>query len=145
MTAQDVDNAKKLLAGAQVFATNSREGFTAQYPTLDNVDLDEWQSLLMIAATGTALLMIPVRYTSEDKKELTANVVATLRDWNEGAMQQLSDFIGVASSGAKSPEEVPDVIGSWVLRNIQLTEPEQSAPRVIGMILLNTFGPWWDQ
>ena len=144
MTSREIENAKKLLTGSKVFASTSRDGFVAQYPTLNQVAVDEWDSLLAIAGTGTALLMIPSRYEPADQKELTAMVVATLAEWDEKAVQELAAFITYVTSEASDSNHVPDAIGTWILQNIPLTEIERSAPRVIGMMLMNTFGPWWD-
>ena len=145
MTPRETENAKKLLTGSKVFASTSRDGFAAQYPTLNRVAAEEWDSLLAIAGTGTALLMIPSRYEPADQKELTAVVVATLAEWDERAVQELAAFINFVTSQAKDSDRVADAIGTWILRDIKLMETERSAPRVIGMMLLNTFGPWWDQ
>jgi hypothetical protein len=144
VTSREIENAKKLLTGSKVFASTSRDGFAAQYPTLNQVAADEWDSLLAIAGTGTALLMIPSRYEPADQKELTAVVVATLAEWEEKAVEELAGFINYVTSEAGDSNHVPDAIGTWILRKIPLTEIEQSAPRVIGMMLMNTFGPWWD-
>jgi hypothetical protein len=144
VTSHEIENAKKLLTGSKVFASTSRDGFATQYPTLNQVAVDEWESLLAIAGTGTALLMIPSRYEPADQKELTAMVVATIAEWDERAVQELAAFINYVTSEASDSNHVPDAIGRWILRNIPLTEIEQSAPRVIGMMLMNTFGPWWD-
>jgi len=144
VTPREIENAKKLLTGSKVFASTSRDGFAAQYPTLNRVAADEWDSLLAIAGTGTALLMIPSRYEPADQKELTATVVASLAEWDEKAVAELAAFINYVTSEASDSDHVPDAIGTWILRNIPLTEIEQSAPRVIGMMLMNTFGPWWD-
>ena len=89
--------------------------------------------------------MIPSRYEPADQKELTAMVVATLAEWDEKAVQELAAFINFVTSEAKDSNRVPDAIGTWILRDIKLMETERSAPRVIGMMLMNTFGPWWDQ
>lgn len=145
MTEQEMENAKKLLIGSRVFAANSREGFTGQYPTLNRISADEWDSLLAIAGTGTALLMIPGRYAAPDQKELTASVVATIHEWDQSSVQTLADFINYVTTQAKDSEGVPDLIGAWVLRNLRLEASEHSAPHVLGVMLMNTFGPWWDQ
>ena len=145
VTQRETENAKKLLTGSKIFASTSRDGFAAQYPTLTHVAVDLWDSLLAIAATGTALLMIPSRYEPADQKELTSVVVATLAEWDETAVQQLAAFINFVTSEARDSDGVPAAIGTWILRNVELTETERSAPRVIGMMLMNTFGPWWDQ
>jgi hypothetical protein len=145
VTDRETENAKKLLTGSKVFAATSRDGFATQYPTLTQVPADEWESLMAIAGTGTALLMIPSRYELAEQKELTAVVVAALAEWDQGAVQNLADFINFVTSEAKDSNRVPDAIGSWTLRNIKLMESDRSAPRVIGMMLMNTFGPWWDQ
>jgi hypothetical protein len=144
VTSREIENAKKLLTGSKVFASTSRDGFAAQYPTLNQVGVDEWDALLAIAGTGTALLMIPSRYEPADQKELTAMVVATLAEWDGKAVEELAGFINYVTSEATDSNHVPDAIGTWILRKIPLTEIEQSAPRVIGMMLMNTFGPWWD-
>lgn len=145
MTPQEFENAKKLVIGSQVFATNSRDGFAAQYPTVSQLSSDDWNSLLGIAGTGTALLMIPSRYTQPEQKELTATVVATLLEWDENAVQNLADFLNFVTAEAKDPTQIPDVIGAWILRTITLREADNSATRVLGLMLMNTFGPWWDQ
>ena len=142
---RDAENARKLLTGSKVFASTSRDGFAAQYPTLSQVPADDWDSRLAIAGTGTALLMIPSRFEHADQKELTATVVATLAEWDENAVKNLADFINFVTSEAKDSDRVPDTIGIWILQNTKLMESERSAPRVIGMMLMNTFGPWWDQ
>jgi hypothetical protein len=145
VTDRETENAKKLLTGSKVFASTARDGFCAQYPTLNHLPSDDWDSLLAIAGTGTALLMIPSRFELAQQKKLTALVVATLAEWDENAVQNLADFINFVTSEAKDSNRVPDAIGTWILRNVKLTESEHSAPRVIGMMLMNTFGPWWDQ
>lgn len=145
MTDREKDNARKLLTGSRIFAANSREGFTGQYPTLSQVSVDGWDSLLAVAGTGTALLMIPGRYEFEEQKELTAEVIRSLQEWDVDAVQGLADFINFVTSRAAESNDVPDIIGSWIVRNLQLSEAELSAPHVLGVILINTFGPWWDQ
>jgi hypothetical protein len=145
VTDREIENAEKLLAGSIVFAANSREGFIGQYPTLNQLTSDDWDSLMAVAGTGTALLMIPGRYEAQEQKELTAAVVTTLHEWNDGAVEKLAEFINFVTSQAKDPDNIPDLIGSWVLRNLQLETSEHSAPHVLGVMLINTFGPWWDQ
>jgi hypothetical protein len=145
VTERETENAKKLLTGAKVFASTSRDGFIGQYPTLGQLPSDDWESLLAIAGTGTALLMFSSRYELADQKELTALVVGTLAEWDEGSVQNLADFIHFVTTEAKQADGVPDAIGSWILRGVKLTQSEHSAPRVIGMMLMNTFGPWWEQ
>ena len=112
MTQRETENAKKLLTGSKVFASTSRDGFAAQYSTLSQVAVDQWDSLLAVAATGTALLMIPSRYEPADQKELTALVVSTLAEWDETAVQQLAAFINFVTSEAKDSNDVPDAIGT---------------------------------
>ncbi len=145
MTDRDTENARKLLTGTRVFAANSRDGFVAQYPALNQVSTDDWDSLLAIAGTGTALLMIPSRFEAFEQKELTSTVIATIYEWDQTAVQTLAEFINFVTSEAKDSAGVPDVIGAWVLRNVKLDHSEQSATHVIGVMLINTFGPWWDQ
>ena len=145
MNDRETENARKLLTGARVFATNSREGFAGQYPTLAELSIDDWESLLAIAGSGTALLMIPARYDALEQKELTATVVTSLHEWDTNAVQTLADFINFVTIEAKDAENIPDVIGGWVLRNLKLESAEHSAPHVLGLMLMNTFGPWWDQ
>jgi hypothetical protein len=145
MTPQETENARKLVAGSQVFAINSREGFASQYPTLNGLSADEWTGLLTIAGAGTALLMIPGRFSPEQQKELTATVVMTIQEWDEHGVQTLADFINFVTADARQPDDIPDAIGGWVLRNVQLVPAEHSAPHVIGLMLMNTFAPWWDQ
>jgi hypothetical protein len=145
MTPQDSQSASKLLAGSQVFAVNSRDGFAAEYPTLGQLSSDEWNGRIAIAGTGTALLMIPARYSRDHQKELTAAVVTTIQEWDHEAVQSLAEFINFVTAGALNPDDVPDVIGGWVIRNLPMAPPEQSAAHVIGLMLMNTFAPWWDQ
>jgi len=145
MTERDADNARKLLTGVQVFAASSRDGFITQYPTLHQFGAEEWNASLVIAGIGTALLMIPARYTHEQQKEITATVVTTLQEADETAVQTLADFINFVTSQTRDSEHVAEIIGSWVLRSIQMESSEHSAPHVLGLMLLNTFGPWWDQ
>ncbi len=144
MTDRETENAKKLLTGSRVYATNSRDGFAAQYPTLNQLSVDDWDSLVGVAGTGTALLMLPGRYSQPEQKELTATVVATLHEWDENSVQSLAHFINFVTTEAKDSVRVPDVIGSWGLRNLKLEASEHSAPHVLGLMLMNTFGPWWD-
>jgi hypothetical protein len=145
VTERETENARKLVTGSKVFASTSRDGFAVQYPTLNQVSPDEWDSLLAIAGTGTALLMIPSRYEPADQKELTAMVIASLAEWDETAVNRLANFINYVTLEATDSDGVPDAIGRWILRDIKLLDSEQSAPRVMGMMLMNTFGPWWDQ
>ena len=49
MTDREKDSARKLLTGSRIFAANSRDGFAAQYPTLSQVSVDEWDALLAVA------------------------------------------------------------------------------------------------
>jgi hypothetical protein len=145
VTERERENAKKLVTGSRVFAANSREGFAEQYPSLKALSADEWDGLLGVAGTGTALLMIPGRYAPAEQKELTGAVMETLHAWNQSSVLDLAAFVNFVTSKAKDPNGVPDVIGSWILRDLNLTESEQSAPHVLGVMLMNTFGPWWDQ
>jgi hypothetical protein len=145
VTGRETENARKLVTGSQVFAQTARDGFAAQYPSLKNVPSEDWNSLLAIAGAGTALLMIPSRYSLPEQKELTATVVTTLNELDENAVQKLADFINYVTSEAGDAERIPDAIGTWILRDVKLLASEHSAPRVIGMLLMNTFGPWWDQ
>src|SRR5438552_9898177 len=108
MTERETDNARKLLTGSRVFAANSREGFAGQYPTLSQLSIDDWESLMAIAGTGTALLMIPARYEPPEQKELTATVVATLHEWDQNSVQNLADFINFVTTQAKDADGVPD-------------------------------------
>lgn len=145
MTDREKDNARKLLTGSRVFAANSRDGFTAQYPTLAQVSVEEWDSLLAVAGSGTALLMIPGRYDAEEQKELTVEVIRSLQEWDVDTVQRLADFINFVTSKAAESTEVADIIGSWIVRSLKLSEDERSAPHVLGVMLINTFGPWWEQ
>ncbi len=142
---RNAESAKKLLTGSQVFATNSRDGFAAQYETLGRIPITEWNFSLAIAGVGTALLVMSARYSSEEQKELTAAVIATLNESDESAVHNLQNFIHFVTTGTKDSAAVPELIGNWVLRHHHLAEAEHSAPHVIGMMLLNTFGTWWDQ
>jgi len=145
VTDRDTENARKLVTGSRVFAANSREGFVAQYPTLGQVSVDDWERLLAIAGTGTALLMIPSRFESVEQKELTATVVTTLHEWNDDSVQYLADFLNFVTSRVENSAHIPDIIGTWTLQSVELQESETSAPHVLGLLLVNTFGPWWDQ
>jgi hypothetical protein len=145
VTDRDAENANKLLTGSIVFATNSREGFTEQYPTLQQISPEDWTSLLAVAGAGTALLMIPGRYDPPAQKELTAAVMSSLHEWNEAAVPRLAEFVNFVTTTAKDSNDVPDTIGTWVLRDLKLESSEHSAAHVLGVILMNTFGPWWDQ
>ena len=145
MTLRDEDNARKLLPGSQVLAANSRDGFVTQYPTLQQFTSDDWNAAVVIAGIGTALLMMPARFTAGQQKELTATVVETIQAVDENAVQSLADFINFVTSQTKDSEHVAEIIGSWVFRNMTLEPSEGSAPEVLGLMLLNTFGPWWDQ
>jgi hypothetical protein len=126
-----------------VFAAGSRDGFVSQYPALASISVDEWNSLIGVAATGTALLMIPARLSAE-QKELTAAVVQSVHQWEPGAVQLLANLINFVTAEAKDVGALPELIGAWTLRNVELPAPERSAPMVLGQLLVNTFGPWWD-
>jgi hypothetical protein len=139
------ENAKKLMAGAMVFAANSRDGFVSHYPTLDRVSPEEWTSLLVVAGTATALLMLPERFEAGEQKEITATVIANLHGWDSGAVQNLANLINFVTAEARDSTQVPDLVGAWVVRNVELADSEQSAPHVIGTMLVNTFAHWWDQ
>lgn len=145
MTDRDAGNAEKLVTAARVFAASSRDGFAAQYPTLKQLSVDEWDSLLTVAGAGTALLMIPAAYSPAQQKELAAVVVTSLHEWDAGAVDRIADFINSVTGQAKDPEQIPELIGSWTLANLELEPSEASAAGVIGLLLVKTFGSWWDQ
>ncbi|HEY2382282.1 MAG TPA: hypothetical protein VGK48_13980 [Terriglobia bacterium] len=145
MTEREKDSARKLLTGSRIFAANSRDGFMAQYPALASVSVDEWDSLLAVAGSGTALLMMPKRYDAEEQKQLTAEVLLSLQEWDVDAVQRLAEFINFVTSRAAGATDMADLIGEWIVRNVQLSEGEQSAPHVLGVMMINTFGPWWEQ
>jgi len=145
VTEREHDNAKKLLTGTRVFAAHSRDRFVEQYPTLAQVTVDGWDSLIAVAGTGTALLMIPERYDAEEQKEITETVIEALREWDEETVSTLAEFIDFVTSKTTESTRVTDVIGSWIVRNLTLSESEYSAPHVLGVMMVNTFGPWWDQ
>ena len=60
-------------------------------------------------------------------------------------LSDLAEFVNFVTAETTDSESVPDVIGAWILRNLKLQPDEHSAPHVIGLMLMNTFGPWWDQ
>src|SRR5215472_10723400 len=145
VTEREAENAKKLLAGSRVFAANSRDGFVAHYPALNQLSSDRWDSRMAVAGTGTALLMIPGRFEVVEQKQLTATVLETVRDWDTAAVQTLAEFINHVTTETKDSKQIPDIIGAWVLREVPLSASEHSARQVLGLMLMNTFGPWWDQ
>lgn len=145
MTDRNTRNAEKLVTAAQVFAASSRDGFASQYPTLNQLSAEEWDARVTVAGVGTALLMIPAAYSTAEQKELTAAVMTSLHEWDTGAVVRIADFIESVTGQATESEQIPHLVGSWIVDDLELEKSEASAADVVGLMLVKTFGPWWDQ
>ena len=139
----DTRKANSLVSAAAVFATNCRTTFVDHYPDLKNIPVRDWEFLLTIAGTGTALLVMAERFPVERQRELTENVINNLQKWNESSFDELRDFLNAVTASAKSKVEVPDAIGAWVLRSVREVSPDPLAAHVIGLMLMKTFVGWW--
>jgi hypothetical protein len=145
VTDRNAQNAEKLVTAARVFAASSRDGFASQYPTLNQLSVEEWEGRLTVAGVGTALLLIPAAYSAAEQKELTAAVMTSLHGWDAATVVRIADFIKSVTGKATEPEQIPQLIGSWILEDLELDPSEASAADVLGLMLVKTFGSWWDQ
>jgi hypothetical protein len=139
----DTRNANNLVSAAAVFAANCRAAFIEHYPDLRNIDAKDREFLLTVAGTGTALLVMAERFPVDRQRELTENVVNSLQRWNESSFDELRDFLNSVTASAKTQVEVPDAIGSWILRSVREVSPDPLAAHVIGLMLMKTFVGWW--
>ena len=137
-------NANNLVSAAAVFAANSRTAFVDHYPDLKNIEVKDWEFLLTVAGTGTALLAMADAFPVERQRELTQNVVQQLQKWNESGFVELRDFLNAVTGSVKSQTDMPDAIGAWVLRSIREVGHDPRAEHVIGLLLMKTFAGWWE-
>ena len=137
-------NANNLVSAASVFAINSRSAFVDHYPDLKNIGGQDWEFLLTIAGTGTALLSMAQTFSAERQRELTETVVLSLQAWNQSSFVELRDFLNSVTAGSKTQTEVPNAIGIWVLRSVREVTPDPMAAKVIGLMLMKTFASWWE-
>jgi hypothetical protein len=139
----DARNALNLVSAAGVFATNCRSAFVDHYPDLAKMQLKDWEYLMTVAGTGTALLAMAEHFSVERQRELTETIVGSLQQWNETSFDELRDFLNSVTSAAKSKVEVADAIGAWVLHSVSEVAPDPLAAHVIGLMLMKTFAGWW--
>ncbi len=130
------------MGGAAVFAANSRDAFVAQYPDLDKIPVDQWEFLMTIAGTGTALLTLGGRFSVEQQRDLTATVLESLVSWNQGGVEALKGFPDHVTGSVKQQDEVPEAIGGWIMVKGQQSDP--LAAHVLGLMLINAFAGWWE-
>jgi hypothetical protein len=138
-----VRNANSLVSAAGVFATNCRSAFVDHYPDLSKIQLKDWEYLMTVAGTGTALLAMAEHFSEERQRELTESIVGSLQQWNERSFDELRDFLNSVTSAAKSNVEIADGIGAWVLQSVREVAPDPLAAHVIGLMLMKTFAGWW--
>jgi hypothetical protein len=139
----DTENANNLVSAAAVFATNSRSAFVDHYPGLKHMDVKDWEFLMTVAGTGTALLTMAESFPADRQRELTENVIRNLQAWNESGFAELRDFLDTVTGSTHSRVQMPDAIGSWVLRSVREVKSDPLAEHVIGLMLLKTFAKWW--
>jgi hypothetical protein len=140
----DARNANNLVSAAGVFATNCRSAFVDHYPDLAKIQLKDWEYLLTVAGTGTALLAMAEHFSVERQRELTESIAGSLHEWNERSFDELRDFLNSVTGAAKTNIEIPDAIGGWILHSVREVAPDPLAAHVIGLMLMKTFAGWWD-
>lgn len=143
MENKHLQSAQNLVAAAEVFATNSRSAFVGHYAAFGNIISDDWKLLVTIAGTGTALLTAADQFGQDDQRELTQTVVQSLHQWNKSSVAELQDFLGFVTATVTATDQLPDAIGTWVMRSIRNTEPNTAAAHVLGLALIKTFENWW--
>jgi hypothetical protein len=143
MQEDDAHNADSLVAAAGVFAANSRSAFVDHYPDLSKIPVKDWEYLMTVAGTGTALLAMAQHFSEERQRELTESIVGSLQQWNESSFDELRDFLNSVTTAAKSNVEISDGIGTWVLQSVREVAPDPLAAHVIGLMLMKTFAGWW--
>jgi hypothetical protein len=140
----EIRDASNLVSAAAVFAANSRAAFVEHYPDLENIPVKDWEFLLTVAGAGAALIAMAEHFPVERQRELTQDVVRQLQDWDESSFVELRDFLNSVTGTAKSRDDMPDVIGAWVLRSVGEVDHDPLAEHVIGLMLMRTFAGWWD-
>lgn len=154
-----MDQARKLLPAAQVFATNSYTTTAAKFPTIWEIDKEHWDFILAIGAVFVGISQLNHESLSESSKESILDTVSeAVTAWQAGSPNAIEDcrqFVDrtgdrlESSPGQESDRQFlfSDSLGGWVVWNLfghaPSTDQETQLIRVLGGMLVHSFMYWW--
>lgn len=149
MKAHLAKQAKDLAKVANIISISSFTTLAAEYPFLEQCDLDDWDFFMTAGAIFIALNNLQIQVSGDQFIALYPS--AELQEWHakgEDAISDCQKFVHKLTEDSPGTVDPTDALGMWVLWNLLRREPtfeEAQAARGVGTILVSGVEGWWEE
>jgi len=150
------EEVRNLVSSAHILAVSSLKNFTERHQKLSNINSDDWDFFVTVAAVCYALMGLADSVSSESRYNKLSKILSQeIQNWNQNAEYAMADLMktlhkawvnGQHLNNEEATKLLAACLGSWCMVNLQLPVPsERPDPLAIavGMTIIVTFNDWW--
>jgi len=151
------EKVRNLVSSAHILAVSSLKNFTERHQKLSNINSDDWDFFVTVAAISYALMALADNVSSESRYNKLSKILSReIRDWNQNAEYAMGDLMkhlhktwvnAQHLNNEEATKLLAACLGSWCMINFQLPVPgEIPDPLAIemGMTIIVSFNDWWN-
>lgn len=150
------DKLRTLVSSAHILAVSSLKKFMERHPKLSNINPDDWDFFVTVAAITYALMGLANNVPKKSKYTQLSKIIAQdMRRWNQDAEYTGADLMktlqkarmnGQHLSNEEATKLLAICLGSWCMVNFNLSLPREEPDPLateLGMIIIHSFADWW--
>ena len=151
-----LDDARKLVPAAKLYAISVRESLGAKFPSSLSVGFEQWQWVFTIASVFLAASRLANLEVGEKRESAVMSIVCRdLNEWKPDGLAGFDDCKGLfeseydslAASGYEARFLATDSLGIWIVWNLfghrPTSDEECQMVRAAGLLEIKTFFDWW--
>lgn len=151
------EKARNLVSSAHILAVSSLKNFTERHQKISNINSNDWDFFVTVAAISYALMTLADNVSSESRYNKLSKILKhEIRDWNQNAEYAMGDLMKTLHkfwinaqhlNNEESTRLLAACIGSWCMINFQLQVPREKPDPLaieIGMTIIVSFNDWWN-
>ena len=150
------EKVKNLVSSAHILAVSSLKSFTERHEKLSNINSDDWDFFVTVAAICYALMGLAHNVSSELRYRKLSEVLSQeIRHWDQDAEFAMGDLMKTLHKTWENSQHLDNeeatkllaaCLGSWCMVNLQLPVPRERPDPLateLGMTLVVSFNDWW--
>lgn len=150
------DKVRNLVSSAHILAVSSLENFTERHQKLSNINSDDWDFFVTVAAICYALMALADNVSSESRYNKLSKILSyEIRDWNQNAEYAMGDLMKTLHKAWVNAQHLNNeeatkllaaCLGSWCMVNFQLPVPREKPDPLameVRMTIIFSFNNWW--
>lgn len=150
------EKVRNLVPSAHILAVSSLKNFTQRHQKLSNINSDDWDFFVTVAAICYALMELADSVSSESRYNKLSKILSQeIQDWNQNAEYAMGELMktlhkvwvsGQHLNNEEATKLLAACLGSWCMVKFHLPVPRERPDTLaieVGMTIIVSFNDWW--